>query len=209
MFCPKCGAKIGDRSVFCTNCGTRLQAPVPQPTQARPVQTQTPVQPSQSTAPVQPNPLASITGDLVKLFSYLSCAANLLAMILWLCIKFEVTIFGITKATSLYEAFFEPTHTTFLTVFVVLGFLAGAVFTVLPNFNLGFIKKSTSYKIALQSSIVANVLGIFSLHACLAMSEHDALEYMNFAGWTCFLFAFIALALCILTIRKTTKAAKK
>lgn len=197
MFCPKCGSKIPERSVFCTNCGTRIQAPA----------AQQPAQPS-TNAPTT-SPLASLTNDLVKLFSYLSCACSALAMILWLCIKFEITIFGITKTTSLYEAFFESTHTTFLTVFVVLGFIASAAFVLIPTLNLGFIKKSTSYKIAFQSSVVANVLGMFSLHACLAMSDHEALEYMNFAGWACFIFGLVGLALCVVAIHKAKQAAKK
>lgn len=199
MFCPKCGSKIPERSVFCTNCGTRIQAPAPQ---------QSTNQPSAVTTQPTASPLAALGNDLVKLFSYISCAASALAMILWLCIKFEITLFGITKSTSLYEAFFESTHTTFLTVFVVLGFLAAAIFVLIPTLNLGFIKKSTSYKIAFQSSVVANVLGMFSLHACLAMSDHEALEHMNFAGWTCFFFGLLGLALCVLAIRKAKKATK-
>ena len=196
MFCPKCGSNIPERSVFCTNCGHRIQEAAPQP----------PTQPAAS-------PLATLTTDPVKLFSYLSCAASVLAMILWLCIKFvtSISFLGITKtqSISLYETFFEPTHTTFLTVFVVLGFIAAAVFVLIPTFNLGFIKKSTSYKIAFQSSAVANILGILSLNACLATSNHEALEYMNFAGWACFIFGLAGLALCVLAIHKAKKTAKK
>ncbi|MBR6922398.1 MAG: zinc-ribbon domain-containing protein [Clostridia bacterium] len=52
MFCKNCGAQIPDGSVFCTECGTRVQEePVQEPVQEEPVQpeyvppVQEPVQP--------------------------------------------------------------------------------------------------------------------------------------------------------------------
>ena len=50
MFCKNCGAQIPDGSVFCTECGTRVQEePVQEPVQEEPV-AQEPIQEE----PVQP-----------------------------------------------------------------------------------------------------------------------------------------------------------
>lgn len=61
MFCPNCGNQVPDGQAFCSNCGTKMQAPVApqqpvqQPTYAQPVQqpVQQPIQQSTYAEPVQ------------------------------------------------------------------------------------------------------------------------------------------------------------
>ncbi len=203
MTCPKCGRQVNDRTAFCPHCGFRVQNVTRQPNR--------PAAPQRQSAPAQtmPSPkqsfqLLKLGGDITRILCYAVGASSLVAMILWLCIGFTIDIGLTSEKFSLYTYFFKQSHTTFLTVFVVLGLLANIAFTILPCFiRIPHISTKAALKIALQSIAVSNLLGMLSLHAALATSEHELLSYMNFPGWTCFIFMLASLVVTVILFWQT------
>lgn len=203
MTCPKCGKQVNDRTAFCPHCGVRVHTINRQPnrpTQRRP---QTPPTTAPKPKPAFKMPalpkLSAFRGDKLQILCGVTALLSLVAMILWLNIGFSIEVGATTQDFSLYTYFFKQCHTTFLTVFVVLGLLSNIAFVLLYGFlNIPVMKPKTSLKIALQSVSVSNLLGMLSLHAALATSDHELLSYMNFAGWTCFLFMLASLVITAL-----------
>ena len=198
MTCPKCQKQVNDRTVFCPHCGARVQtairkSPIQQPApqrSARPL----PQKPSFSLPSFQP-----VNTDLKHILAYVACGCSLLSMILWLTIGFKIDVGLSTQDFSLYTYFFKQSHTTFLSVFVVLGLIAHIACTLVPMLlRLPYPWGAVAKKIALQSLCVSYLLGILALNAALATSDHELLSYMNFSGWACFIFMLASLAITLL-----------
>ncbi len=213
MTCPKCGKQVNDRTAFCPHCGFRVQNVARQP--SRPVQKrpQTPPPATQNAKPSFQMPtlpkFSGFGGNKRQILVGVTSIFALVAMILWLNIGFSIDVGIATEKFSLYTYFFEQCHTTFLTVFVVLGLISNIAFSLMAGFlNLPFMSVQTAFKVALQSVAVSNLLGMLSLHAALATSDHELLSYMNFAGWSCFAFMLASLVITALLFWQSRTANK-
>jgi hypothetical protein len=197
MFCNKCGAQLNDNAVFCTKCGNRVQAA------GAPAQ---PAQPAVKAATV--NPLAAKSAAEIRNYmSYGAAALSILSLIFWFLIKFEVSAWGMTSAASLYEVFFESAHTTYLTVFVALGYIATAAFAVLPTLSteLKLIPKAKAAKFAIKSSIATTVLAFLCLYSGSQIADSYTDASMNFAGWLVIILSIAVVALLIYIAQSAKK----
>ena len=188
MFCNKCGNQLNDNAVFCTKCGNRVQA------------VGAPAQPAQPQQAAITNPLAAKSAAEIRNYmTYGAAALSLLSLIFWFLVKFEVSAWGMTSSASLYEVFFEYAHTTYLTVFVALGYIATIAFAALTTINveLKMLPKAKAAKFAIKSAIATTVLAFLCLFSGSQIANDYTSASMNFAGWFVIILSLATVALLI------------
>ena len=205
MFCKNCGSTIGDQTVFCPTCGTKVQETAAQQ-QTQPVQNNYPTQqpaPAPAPAPDLRSAL-NLNTDTTALFSYIAAGCSALAAILWGFIG--VSKYGIS--ISLYEGTIEPKNLTFLTVFIIMAFAASAILMVLPQLgvlNSNILSKKTAIN---SATIIAVVVNIFAYLTVTGLCKGIELGDMNVVTFLFFISAWIGLAMTIVVYNKTRKSNK-
>ncbi|MBE6672036.1 MAG: zinc ribbon domain-containing protein [Ruminococcaceae bacterium] len=200
MFCKNCGSAISDQASFCPACGTKVQESAQQ---ARPA----PQQPKQAPAADLRSAL-KLNNDNSALLGYIAAGCSAAAAILWGFIGVSITSFGFKQEASMYEAFLEPNHLTFLTVFIIMALAGSALLLVLPQLgvlNTNILSKKTAIK---TSAIVASIVNVFAFFVVHGFKEGLGIDLgdMNAVTILFFILAWIGLAMTLVVYAKSRKS---
>lgn len=210
MFCKNCGSNLSDQAAFCPNCGTKLQEPAQQSQPA--AQNHQPQQPAYNYYPQQSapaRPAMNINTNPTAILSYIAAGCSAVAAILW-------GFIGVTKystSISMYEMYLEPSHLTFLTVFIIMALSVSAIFLVLPQLgvlNSNILSKKSALTTAAITTLIVNVFTFFIFNGFLDVINAKGLEFgdTNAVTYLFFILSWAGLVLTFVVFNKSRKEKK-